>query len=136
MTPLFIDSAYVIALLNDRDQYHENAKRLVRHYRRQSFVTSEGVLLEVGNFLSARFRTQAVEVIEQFLMSPDIEVVYTTPHLLVSALALYKRMSDKEWSLVDCISFVIMRERGIKEALTSDHHFTQAGFQALLSLKP
>lgn len=133
MTPLFIDSAYVLALINDRDQYHENAKRLVRRYRRQSLVTSEGVLLEVGNFLSARFRTQAVEVIEQFLTSPDIEVVYTTPQLLVSALALYKRMSDKEWSLADCISFVIMRERGISEALTSDHHFTQAGFRALLS---
>jgi uncharacterized protein len=39
---------------------------------------------------------------------------------------------DKEWSLTDCISFVVMKERGLTEALTADHHFEQAGFKALL----
>jgi predicted nucleic acid-binding protein len=85
--------------------------------------------------LAVHFRTQAAQVIDQFIASPQVEVVYTTPQLLISALALYKRMSDKQWGLVDCISFVIMRERGISEALTPDHHFNQAGFQALF-VKP
>lgn len=56
-----------------------------------------------------------------------------TPELFASAIALYKQMDDKQWSLVDCVSFVVMRERGITAALTSDRHFIQAGFQALLA---
>lgn len=131
MTPLFVDSAYVIALVNERDRYHTQAKRLARRYRERRLIISEGVLLEIGNSLAGHFRMQAAQVIEQFLDSPEVEVVYTTPQLLSSAVAFYKRMSDKEWGLVDCLSFVIMGERGITEALTSDHHYTQAGFQAL-----
>ena len=46
---------------------------------------------------------------------------------------MYKLMDDKQWSLVDCVSFVVMRERGIGAALTTDHHFVQAGFTALLA---
>lgn len=133
MTPLLVDSAYVIALVNDRDQYHAQALRLARRHRERPLVVTEGVLLEIGNFFSGSFRAQAAQIIEQFLTSPQVEVVYTSPQLLASAIALYKRMSDKEWGLVDCISFVLMRERGLTEALTPDHHFTQAGFQALFT---
>lgn len=60
-------------------------------------------------------------------------MVYTTPNLFAAAFALYKQMDDKQWSLVDCVSFVVIRERGLMEALAPDHHFTQAGFQALLA---
>ena len=64
--------------------------------------------------------------------SPILPVSYT--HLDVyKRQALYKQMDDKQWGLVDCISFVIMRERGVTEALTSDHHFVQAGFRVLFS---
>lgn len=133
MIPLFVDSAYVIALVNERDQYHSQAKKLARRYRDRPLVTSEGVLLEIGNSLAGHYRSEAAQVIEQFLESPQVEVIFTSPLLLASAIALYKRMSDKQWGLVDCISFVIMRERDIIEALTSDRHFVQAGFHALFS---
>ncbi len=53
-------------------------------------------------------------------------------HLLEQGLALYTRRSDKDWSLTDCISFVVMKAEGIEEALTGDHHFEQGGFVALL----
>ena len=111
MTPLLVDSAYVIALVNDRDQYHDQARKLARRYRERSLIITEGILLEIGNFFAGSFRAQAAQIIEQFLASPQVEVVYTSPQLLASAIALYKRMSDKEWGLVDCISFVVMRER-------------------------
>lgn len=131
MTPILIDSAYVIALINERDRYHAQAKSLARRYRDQPLVISEGVLLEIGNALAGRFRLKAAQIIEQFLGSSQIEVIYTSPQLLTSAITLYKQRADKQWGLVDCISFVIMRERGISEALTTDHHFVQAGFRAL-----
>lgn len=135
MTPIFVDAAYIIALINERDRYHAQAKNLARHYRDQPLVISEGVLLEIGNALAGRFRLKAAQIIEQILASSQIEVVYTSPQLLTSAIDFYKQMADKQWGLVDCISFVVMRERGISEALTTDHHFVQAGFHALFSTK-
>jgi len=133
LTPLFVDAAYVIALINERDRYHAQAKRLARRYRDQPLLISEGVLLEIGNALAGRFRLRAAQIIEQILASSQVEVIYTSPQLLMSAIALYKQVADKQWGLVDCISFVIMRERGVSEALTADHHFVQAGFRALFS---
>jgi predicted nucleic acid-binding protein len=131
--PLFIDTAYVIARINRRDQYHEQARVLAHQYVGQQFIVTDGVLLETGNALARHFRAAAIQLIEQFLASPQVEVVYMTPDLFASAITLYKQMDDKQWSLVDCASFVVMRERGITEALTSDHHFTQAGFKILLA---
>jgi predicted nucleic acid-binding protein len=87
----------------------------------------------MGNALARRFRPAAIQLIEQFLASPQVEIVFMTPAFFASALALYKQMDDKQWSLVDCLSFVVMRERGVSLAFTTDHHFTQAGFEALLA---
>jgi predicted nucleic acid-binding protein len=106
---------------------------LTRQYVGRQFIVTDGVLLETGNALARRFRPMAIKLIEQFLASPQVEVVYMSPGLFASAVALYKQMDDKQWSLVDCASFIVMRERGITEALTTDHHFTQAGFRALIA---
>ncbi len=133
MTLIFIDTAYIIARVNKRDQYHAEAEALAYRYTGRQFIVTDGVLLETGNALARHYRAAAIRLIDQFLVSPKVEVVYTTPNLFVAAFALYKQMDDKQWSLVDCVSFVVMRERGLTEALTPDHHFTQAGFQALLA---
>ena len=133
MTPIFIDTAYVIARVNRRDRYHAQAEVLAHQYVGRKFVVTDGVLLETGNALARDYRLAAVKLIAQFLASPRVEVVYMTSDLFAAAFALYEQMADKQWSLVDCASFLVMRERGISQALTSDHHFTQAGFQALLS---
>lgn len=79
MTPLFVDSAYGIALINERDRYHVQAKRLARLYRDRALIISEGVLLEIGNALAGRFRLKAAQVIEQMLGSSQVGVVDTSP---------------------------------------------------------
>lgn len=66
------------------------------------------------------------------MFSSDSEIVHLTPDLFEEALLLYKGYHDKSWSLVDCISFIVIRHRGITRALTSDQHFVQASFQALM----
>ncbi len=63
---------------------------------------------------------------------PAIEIIPAERWLLVRGIDLYARRPDKAWSLTDCISFVVMGERGLAEALTGDHHFEQAGYRALL----
>lgn len=129
MTPIFIDSAYVIALINRRDQYHTQAQNLARLHKSAPLVVTDSVLIEIGNALARSYRAEATAVIEQFLSAPQVELVYLTPTLFTEAFELYKAYSDKQWSLVDCISFVVMQRRGMQRALTFDKHFAQAGFE-------
>ena len=90
-------------------------------------------MLEIGNALARNYRQAAVEVIEQFLDSDETEVVRLNAQLFEQALTLYKSHQDKTWGLVDCISFVVMRESGVSQVLTFDRHFEQAGFHTLMS---
>jgi predicted nucleic acid-binding protein len=133
--PIFLDTAYVYALVNTRDQWHKEAlswqEKLENERRR--IITTELILVEIADGLaSIRFRTQAAQVIAALQSSPYVEVVAVSSELLTLALDLYSQRGDKEWGLTDCVSFLVMRERGLVESLTVDSHFQQAGFHALL----
>ena len=128
----FIDTLFVVALINQRDRYHEQAMEMAELYEGQPFLTTDGVLLEIGNALARGYKAEAVEVIQGFLLSEDVEVTHLTPELFDRAFALYQSHQDKEWGLIDCISFVVMGDAGAAGALTFDKHFVQAGFRALL----
>ena len=129
---IFIDTSFIIGLINERDTYHIHAHHLVKQYHGQLFTTTDAVLLEVGNGLAKRFKSQGVEIIHHFLNSPDTTVVPLTPILFKDALVLYETHQDKEWGLVDCLSFVVMRKMNIMNVLGFDRHFSQAGFCQLL----
>ena len=133
--PVFLDTAYVNARVNTRDQWHEAAVRWERKLaaERRPLVTTEFVLMEIADGLAAvRFRTQAVQVMVALQTSPLVEIVPASSQLFTAALDLYRSCPDKDWRLTDCASFVVMGERGLTEALTTDDHFRQAGFRALL----
>ena len=89
-------------------------------------------MFEVGNALSKNFRNQAIQLIDRLIKSDEVEIVNLTPILFEQALNLYQQYQDKEWGLIDCLSFVVMKQHLIDQALTFDKHFTQAGFQALM----
>ena len=129
---IFVDTVFVIALINHRDQYHQQASELADRLEGYPLVTTDAVLLEIGNALARGYKQEAIEVIEQFLTSDEVEIVRLTSRLFEEAFALYKQHRDKEWGLVDCISFVVMREANVSQALTADRHFIQAGFEALI----
>lgn len=132
MTDVFLDTSFVIALVNKSDQYHKLALQLTDRFERKKFVTTDAVLFEIGNALSKKFRQESVQIIEHFLGSDDVRVIHLHPSLFRRAFELYKSHPDKLWGLVDCLSFVIMKELGITEVLTADKHFEQAGFNALM----
>ena len=91
------------------------------------------VIVEIGNALSKqRYRHAAVELLQSLEADPNVTIVRLTEDLYARAFRLFRERPDKEWGLTDCVSFVVMQDRKITEALTTDEHFQQAGFQALL----
>jgi len=130
--PIFLDTVFVIALINRRDQYHQQAAALSEQFECYPFLTTDAVLLEIGNALAKGYKNESVDIIEEFLYSDDTELVHLSPELFRQAFELYKAYQDKEWGLIDCVSFVVMRNRKIRQALTFDKHFAQAGFQVLM----
>ena len=90
-------------------------------------------MLEIGNALSKRrYRAAAIQLLESLETDPNVEVVLLTNRLYKLAFNLFKQREHKKWGLVDCISFIVMQDRGITDTLTADTHFQQAGFRALL----
>jgi hypothetical protein len=129
---IFVDTLFIVALINKRDQYHQIALNLAEQYENCPLITTDAIFLESGNKLSANYRNEVVELIEQFLSSDEIDVIRLTPELFDESLRLYKKHQDKSWGLVDCFSFVVMKQHKVSQALTFDRHFIQAGFQALM----
>jgi predicted nucleic acid-binding protein len=132
---VYVDAAGWIALVNRRDSLHTQAVRIYRQLLQEQcqYITASAVLLEVGNWLSpASLRGLAINLLDRIEHSSRIEVVHVTPELYSKGWELYSNRLDKDWGAIDCISFVIMQERNLTKALTSDHHFEQAGFKILL----
>ena len=135
MAEIFLDASYAIALASRSDRHHARAVELATwiEARQVALITTRAVMLEIGNALSKqRHRSAGVTLLKAIERDAQIEIVPLTEELYAQALALYERYTDKEWGLTDCVSFVVMRKRGLQEALTTDIHFRQASFRALL----
>lgn len=132
MKPVFADASYYVALLSPRDQHHQDAVRISGQMR-QPVVVTDFVLIELANALApVESRARAIQLWAHLQNDPSTTIVQASPTLIAEGLELYANRPDKDWSLTDCISFVVMQERELKEALTADHHFEQAGFIPLL----
>ncbi len=130
---LFLDTTFVQVLLNKNDQYHVIAKSRLTELRTATEVwTTEAILIEIGNALSATQREAAVRFINRCYATPNTHVVSVDTALLKRASSLYRERADKEWGLTDCISFVVMADQDLVDAMTADRHFIQAGFRALM----
>jgi len=132
LTKVFVDTLFVVALVNRRDQYHQQAMKLADQFAGQPLLVTDAVLLEIANGLARNYKAEATAIIDDFLTSDEVEVVHLTRQLFAEGFALYRQYQDKTWGLVDCISFVVMRQAGVTTALTFDHHFVQAGFNVLM----
>jgi len=128
----FADTSFYAALVNPRDPYHSVAKRAAREFRDETFTT-EYVLIELGNGLArSGDRPLFLSLLATVRADPATTIIPSGHEVFERGVNLYAQRMDKDWSVTDCVSFVIMRERGIIEALTADHHFEQAGFRILL----
>ena len=133
MKACFADTHFYLALLSERDEDHERAVALNRTLD-AVMVTTEWVLTEVADALSApAHRALFLELIDALDADSGALVVRATHELFAKGLRLYRKRPDKGWSLTDCISFEVMEEQCIQDAVTADHHFEQAGYRALLT---
>jgi len=132
MTAVFADTFYFFALTNAKDRAHQKAFQFSQE-RRINLVTTPWVLTELADGLSQSFsRSVFHRVLRNFRYNPRNVLVPATEALFERGVEAYNFYQDKDWSLTDCISFLVMRDYGITEALTADHHFAQAGFSLLL----
>ena len=137
MPDLFADTAGWGNLVDPTQPYHSLAANIYRTARQHSrqVITTNYIIAELVTLMTSPLRiprSATVAFIESLKTSPYVEIVHVDEPLDEQAWQLLKNRQDKEWSLADCASFVVMKQRGITEALTSDHHFEQAGFIRLL----
>ena len=132
MNRVFADAFYFFAILNPRDSAHKKALDFASEHD-EPIVTTAWVLTELADGLAATGRRHAfAQLVARLQADSENEILPPTQELMDRGMELYDARPDKAWSLTDCISFVVMEEFGLTDALTGDHHFEQAGFKALL----
>jgi predicted nucleic acid-binding protein len=137
MTNLFADTSGWGNLIDSSQVHHKMAVALYRQARQQKrkVVTTNYIITELVALLTSPLhisRTTIISFIQGLKTSLYLEVVHINISLDTAAWQLIANREDKEWRLVDCSSFVVMQRYGLREALTADHHFEQAGFIRLL----
>ena len=137
MADIFADTAGWANIVDPRQPYHAPAASLYRRARQQGrrLITTNYIIAELVSLLTSPLRIprpSIVAFVESIKTSPYVEIIHIDVGLDGQAWQLLTHRQDKDWSLVDCSSFVVMQQRSIGEALTTDHHFEQAGFIRLL----
>jgi uncharacterized protein len=132
MTSVFADTSFFVALLVLRDLFHAEATKLLTTLTAR-IVTTDWVLVETANYMArSKARHRVAGFLRGLQADTRFDFVPASAAAIESGLRMYEQHQDKHWSLTDCISFQVMRQERISQALTADHHFEQAGFEILL----
>ena len=132
---VFADTGYWMAVVSPSDDLHEEARKAKERLGAVKLVTTDEVLVEFLNYFGGKgpkLRELAARMTKRILDDPNVRVLQQTRESFLSGLELYRQRVDKEYSLVDCVSMVVMRKQGLQEILTGDHHFSQEGLTVLM----
>lgn len=137
MRERFIDTSGWGAWADKREQHHLQAVRAVEEVWRLGgrLVTTNWVLAELTALLTSPLRVSKPHQIQLLLdirNDPGVEIITVDARLEAAGWHLWETRPDKDWTLIDCVSFVVMPQHGLAEVITADHHFEQAGFLRLL----
>ena len=137
MNEVFVDTSGWASFFVRTEPHHAKAIELMTQWQQQNgrVVTTNYILSELAALFTSPLRvprSTILDCIQTICSRPWVEVVHIDPSLDEAAWKLFGDRLDKEWSLVDCASFVVMQQHGLTDALTADHHFEQAGFVRLL----
>ena len=132
MKPVLADTFFFLAAVNPKDSAHSRAIAWSDSYD-GPLVTTAWVITELADALADHRHRQTFSRLYRTMMEdPRLRIIPAQQALLERGLRWYFDRPDKDWSLTDCISFAVMNDEALSEALTGDHHFGQAGFAALL----
>jgi predicted nucleic acid-binding protein len=132
---VFVDTSWLVALIDQRDQHQQAAVRLATSLAGEDafLLSTDAVILELCNYFArSPLRAEAISWVEEIRGAPGWEIVPIERPLLRRAERLYQRHQDKNWSLTDCLGMELMRARKVAEAATTAPGFRQAGFRILL----
>ena len=135
MKLIFVDTSALIAIGNKRDSFHVQAIKIRNELKHDNthFIITNAVLLEFGNAFSSTFlKPVAIKFIEAIKQSSKWNCIMIEDDLMEKGFELYKKVHDKDWGLVDCMSIIVAKNMNITEVFTTDHHFEQAEFNILL----
>ena len=133
MRRVFADTHFYIALLSQRDDAHPAALRWQANGEIGEVITTSWILVELADAMNLPSeRDVAARFITRLRSAPKTRIVPVSEELLWRGFDLYRTRPDEEWSLTDCLSFVVMSDESLTDALTRDRHFEQAGFTPLL----
>lgn len=132
---MFVDTAFWVSFINPEDRNYEFTQHLAKKYELAGWVTTDAVLWETLSFysrFSPAIRVSVAETLEALYSESHIAIVTGGKNWLIAATEFYRKRPDKHWSGVDCFSMLVMESKAIQDVLTTDHHFKQAGFNALM----
>jgi predicted nucleic acid-binding protein len=135
ITEVFLDTSYALALSSPNDRFHERAVALAEQLEAEGtqLVTTRAVVLEIGHIVSKiGYQQAAFELLAALEADAQVEIIPVSEQIYARALQFYQERQTQTWSITDCISVVVMQERGLREALTTATHFQEAGFRVLL----
>jgi uncharacterized protein len=135
VNPVFADTSFFVALIDDDDSFHVAARKFLLN-NRYPIITSSAVILELGAFFSQSSLRWGFIASVASIDKAKVQVIHVDPDLQRLGINLFEARPDKDWSLTDCISFAVMEQCGCHDAATSDKHFEEAGFVALLRELP
>ncbi|MDQ6786631.1 MAG: PIN domain-containing protein [Acidobacteriota bacterium] len=135
MKEIFADTSHFVAVFHPSDQLHEKAVTVEKSLIETRIITTDFVLIEVLNYFSdfrEYFKTRIARAVETIISKSEIQIVECSREEFLKGFEFYNLRLDKGFSLTDCVSMNVMRERNIGEILTNDDHFEQEGFRILL----
>ena len=127
----FVDTSYIIALASKKDENHNYAFETSKFIKNSKIklLTSEFIIIELCNsFSKSNLKNVVIDSVNSIYMDNSVEIIKLNGEYYQLGIELFCKVKDKNWSLVDCISFEILKAKNIKNVLTFDKHFVQAGF--------
>jgi uncharacterized protein len=131
---IFVDTSAWLALADAHDRHHDEAREVQRRIIRGEYghqITSNYVLVESVSIIRRRLGLRPAMALAGAMASgKEVGLFWVEPVHHREAMELMASHADKQWSVTDCTSFVLMRSMGVRDAFTFDRDFAQAGFSA------
>ncbi len=130
---VFAHAWFYVAFINRRDEHHARVMEFAQAFHGKVVATPWRLTAVADARAASHSRSRVSKTFRLLAQDASTQIIKVSPEHFQRGLLLYEQRPDKAWSLTDCTSFVVMEQEGLREALTGDRHFAQAGFVAIFA---